>query len=176
MRNVRGQSSLWAHGISGDLPILLVRVMEEDDLALVRQVLQAQEYWRLKGLRADVVIINEHPITYLDEMQEHLSALIERGAWGAWRDKPGGVFLLRGDGLGEADHALLSAVARGRPRGQPRRAVAAAGPAVTDAGRAAWSGHCRRSGPRPATPRSWSRRLSAWPTASADSPPMAGST
>ena len=47
--------------ISGDLPILLVRVVEDDDLPLVRQVLQAQEYWRLKGLQADVVILNEHP-------------------------------------------------------------------------------------------------------------------
>ena len=67
-RNELGQAGLWPHGISGDLPILLVRVVEEDDLPLVRQVLQAQEYWRLKGLRADVVILNEHPVGYLDEM------------------------------------------------------------------------------------------------------------
>ena len=60
-RNTLGQEGLWPHGISGDLPILLVRVVEEDDLPLVRQVLQAQEYWRLKGLSADVVILNEHP-------------------------------------------------------------------------------------------------------------------
>src|SRR6185295_4277548 len=69
-RNARGQDSLWGHGVSGDLPILLVKVVEEDDLALVRQVLQAQEYWRLQGLKADVVILNEHPISYLGEMQE----------------------------------------------------------------------------------------------------------
>ena len=74
-RNVLGQPGLWAHGISGDLPILLVRVVEEDDIPLVRQVLQAQEYWRLKGLSADVVILNEHPVSYLDEM--HVAA---RGA------------------------------------------------------------------------------------------------
>ena len=60
--NELGQAGLWPHGISGDLPILLVRVVGDDDVALVRQVLQAQEYWRLKGLSADVVILNEHPI------------------------------------------------------------------------------------------------------------------
>jgi cyclic beta-1,2-glucan synthetase len=60
-RNSLGQASLWPHGISGDLPILLVRVVEPDDLPLVRQVLEAQEYWRLKGLSADVVNLNEHP-------------------------------------------------------------------------------------------------------------------
>jgi cyclic beta-1,2-glucan synthetase len=49
-REQLGQEGLWPHAISGDLPILLVRVLEGDDLPLVRQVLQAQEYWRLKGL------------------------------------------------------------------------------------------------------------------------------
>jgi cyclic beta-1,2-glucan synthetase len=48
--NELGQNSLWPHGISGDLPILLVRVVD-DDLAVVRQALEAQEYWRLKGSR-----------------------------------------------------------------------------------------------------------------------------
>ena len=45
--NELGQSSLWAHGISGDLPILLVRVVDEE-LGIVRQALEAQEYWRLR--------------------------------------------------------------------------------------------------------------------------------
>ena len=112
-RNTRGQASLWPHGISGDLPILLVRVVETDDLPLVRQVLQAQEYWRLKGLSADVVILNEHPMSYLDEMQEQLEALLEGGPWGAWKHRPGGAFLLRGDGMSEPDKVLLAAVARG---------------------------------------------------------------
>jgi cyclic beta-1,2-glucan glucanotransferase len=112
-RNSLGQASLWPHGISGDLPILLVRVVEPDDLPLVRQVLEAQEYWRLKGLSADVVILNEHPMSYLDEMQEQLEALLEGGPWGAWKDRSGGAFLLRGDGMSEADKVLLASVARG---------------------------------------------------------------
>ncbi len=107
-----GQEGLWPHGISGDLPILLVRVVEEDDLPLVREVLQAQEYWRLKGLRADVVILNEHPVSYLDEMHGALTALLDNGPWRAWNHQPGGAFLLRADRMGEAERLLLSAVAR----------------------------------------------------------------
>ncbi|MEO5656245.1 MAG: glucoamylase family protein, partial [Nitrospiria bacterium] len=80
-RNTLGQPGLWAHGISGDLPILLVRVVDEDDLPLVRQVLQAQEYWRLKGLTADVVILNDHPVSYLNEMHAALVALVDSGPW-----------------------------------------------------------------------------------------------
>ena len=88
--------------------ILLVRVVEEDDLPLVRQVLQAQEYWRLKGLSADVVILNEHPASYLDEMHEQLGALLESGPWAAYKDQPGGVFLLRGESLPSAERVLLA--------------------------------------------------------------------
>ena len=111
-RNVLGQPGLWAHGISGDLPILLVRVVEENDVPLVRQVLQAQEYWRLKGLHADVVILNEHPVSYLDEMHVQLAALLDTGPWGAWKHRPGGVFLLRGDRMSEAERHLLATAAR----------------------------------------------------------------
>jgi cyclic beta-1,2-glucan synthetase len=107
-----GQEGLWPHGISGDLPILLVRVVEEDDLPLVREILQAQEYWRLKGLRADVVILNEHPVSYLDEMHGQLAALLDNGPWRAWSHQSGGAYLLRGDRMGEAERVLLAAVAR----------------------------------------------------------------
>ncbi|MBN2371498.1 MAG: DUF3131 domain-containing protein [Vicinamibacteria bacterium] len=107
-----GQEGLWPHSISGDLPILLVRVVEEDDLPLVRHVLQAQEYWRLKGQKADVVILNEHPTSYLDEMQTQLAGLLDNGPWRAWKHRPGGAYLLRGDLMPEAERILIEAVAR----------------------------------------------------------------
>jgi cyclic beta-1,2-glucan synthetase len=110
--NTLGQSDLWAHGISGDLPILIVRVVQDGDLSLVRQVLRAQEYWRLKGLSADVVLLNEYQMSYLEEIQEQLQGLLEKGSWAAWRDRPGGVFLLRGDGMPEAQRVVLLAAAR----------------------------------------------------------------
>jgi cyclic beta-1,2-glucan synthetase len=111
-RNTLGQEGLWPHSISGDLPILLVRVVDEDDVPLMRQVLQAQEYWRLKGLSADVVILNEHPISYLDEMHAQLAALLDNGPWRAWKHRPGGAYLLRGDGMTEGERNLLASVAR----------------------------------------------------------------
>jgi cyclic beta-1,2-glucan synthetase len=111
-RSAGSQPALWAHGISGDLPILLVRVVEPDHLALVRDVLRAQEYWRIKGLSADVVVLNEHPTSYRDEVHEQVEALIDGGPWGGWKNRTGGMFVLRGDGLSEADRVLLSSVAR----------------------------------------------------------------
>ena len=108
--NELGQNSLWPHGISGDLPILLVRVVDEE-IGVVRQVLEAQEYWRLKGLKADLVILNEHPVSYLDEVQSRLTSLLDDGPWRMWKHQPGGAFLLRGDMMGAAERVLFQSVA-----------------------------------------------------------------
>ncbi len=107
-----GQSGLWVHGISGDLPILLVRVTSVDGLELARQALQAQEYWRLKGLAADVVIHNESTPSYLDEVQSGLTNLLDNGSWRSWKHKPAGVYLLRLDPQDQEVSLLLAAVAR----------------------------------------------------------------
>ncbi len=115
--NELGQPGLWPHAISGDLPILLVRVVADGGVSLVRQALQAQEYWRLKGLSADVVIINDTPMGYLDEAQSQLADMLNDGPWSTWQDRPGGAYLLRSDRLNQAESVLLEAVATAVLRG-----------------------------------------------------------
>jgi len=116
--NTLGQPALWSHGISGDLPILLVRVVGAGDLPLIRQVLRASDLWRLKGLAADVVLLNEHPTSYRDQVHDQISALLESGSWLAAKGRTGGgVFLLRGDTMGDAERVLLCAAARAVLRG-----------------------------------------------------------
>ncbi len=114
-RNERGAPGLWAHGISGDLPIVLVRIDSADDLDIVRQVLRAHEYWRMKLLDVDLVILNEHGATYAQNLHDALetvvrtsqSILVSEGHRGR-----GGVYLLRGDQLSPEDRTLLQAAAR----------------------------------------------------------------
>ncbi len=110
--NLYGQSNLWGQDISGDLPIVLVRVSAPATLPLVRQLLNAQEYWRVKGLRADVVVLNEQKTDYLDEMHHLLTALLQEAPWGGWFGKSGGTYLLRAEGMADDDCHLLAAVAR----------------------------------------------------------------
>jgi cyclic beta-1,2-glucan synthetase len=139
-RGSLGQEGLWAHGVSGDLPILLVRVTSDGDRALVRQALTAQEYWRLKGLAAELVILNEQPAAYLDEVHAHLAALLDDGPWSAWKHKAGGAFLLRGDRMTEPERLLLLGAARAILSGEAgtlaqqldRPAPSAAGPAPVE--------------------------------------------
>jgi cellobiose phosphorylase len=110
--NQFGQQNLWGFGISGDLPIVLLRVSDAESIPLVRQLLNAQEYWRVKGLRADLVVLNEHPADYLDEMQQLLTQMMQEPPWAGWLGKPGGMTLLRADGMADADRCLLAAAAR----------------------------------------------------------------
>src|SRR6185312_9526147 len=65
-------TALWPHGISGDLPLLLVRVAEEEDIALVRQLVRAHDYFRSRHLAADLVILNERPASYDQSLQQAL--------------------------------------------------------------------------------------------------------
>jgi cyclic beta-1,2-glucan synthetase len=110
--NTRAQSSLWAYGISGDLPILVVRINKAEDLAIVRKLVRGHEYLHYKGLKIDLVILNDNPTTYLQLLQKELETMVRTSGLGSLQDKPGGVFLRRADHMPEADRILLHAVAR----------------------------------------------------------------
>jgi cyclic beta-1,2-glucan synthetase len=114
-RNRLGNSALWRYGISGDLPIVLVRIDFAEDREIVRQLLRAHEYWKLKGIPVDLVIINEQGASYGQELQGALEALVRTSEAILRRDAPaaeGGNFILRGDLLSDADRDLLRATAR----------------------------------------------------------------
>ncbi len=111
-RNKKTQGALWHFGISGDLPICLVRVEEQNDLPIVRQILQAHEYWRMKGLVVDLVILNEFPTSYFQDLQDELHLLIRTSSARELLNVRGGVFVLRLDLLNEEERVLLRTVAR----------------------------------------------------------------
>jgi cyclic beta-1,2-glucan synthetase len=51
--NKLSQSRLWAHGISGDLPLVILRLEREEDVPMAKQLLRAHQYLRSKGLQFD---------------------------------------------------------------------------------------------------------------------------
>jgi cyclic beta-1,2-glucan synthetase len=112
VRNQRGQRSLWNFGISGDLPIVLIYSMRADRIDLVRHIVQAHAYWRLKGLSADLVILNEDDSVYRQSLHDQILNLITANNSTQLLDKPGGIFLRRADQLSPEDLTLLETVAR----------------------------------------------------------------
>ena len=111
-RNQLGQSGLWRFAISGDLPIVLIRISDLNRIDLVKQVLQAHAYWRMKGLTADLVIVNEDFSGYRAVLQDQIMGLINSGPEAQVIDKPGGVFVRRAEELSEEDRVLFQTVAR----------------------------------------------------------------
>ncbi|MBA4168486.1 MAG: cyclic beta 1-2 glucan synthetase, partial [Chitinophagaceae bacterium] len=106
--NRRGQSGLWSYSISGDLPIVLLKIENQDNMALIRQMVQAHAYWRLKGLAVDLVIWNEEHNVYRQIFQNDIQALIPDEI----RDRPGGIFVRGSDQISNEDRILFQTVAR----------------------------------------------------------------
>src|SRR4030095_16257145 len=75
-RNRLRPGGLSAHPISRGLPIVLLRIDEVEDREIVRQALRAHEYWRTKGLAVDLVILNEEPPSYRDDLQHAPAGLV----------------------------------------------------------------------------------------------------
>nr|WP_320050490.1 glucoamylase family protein [uncultured Desulfuromonas sp.] len=111
-RNQLRQAGLWRFAISGDLPIVLLRIGDLNRIDLVKQVLQAHAYWRMKGLSADLVIVNEDFSGYRATLQDQIMGLINAGPETQVIDKPGGVFVRRAEELSEDERVLLQTVAR----------------------------------------------------------------
>ncbi|WP_432742614.1 glucoamylase family protein [Methylobacter sp. G7] len=110
--NVTG---LWRFGISGDRPLVLLRVMSTDDRAIADQLLRAYEYWRMKRLSVDLVILNDKEITYANELQTLLESMVrETQAFTAIHecDGQGEIFVLRADQISEEERVLLKSSAR----------------------------------------------------------------
>ncbi len=112
LQNRRGQSGLWGHAISGDLPIVLLQIADPDNIDLVRQLVQAHAYWRYKGLAVDLVIWNEDQAGYRQQLQEQILGLIAAGIEANVTDRPGGIFVRAAEQMSTEDRILLETVAR----------------------------------------------------------------
>jgi cellobiose phosphorylase len=111
-QNRRGQSGLWGYAISGDLPIVLVQISDVANLELVRQLVVAHAWWRLKGLAVDLVVWNEERDIYRQRLNEQIMGLIAAGVEAHVVDRPGGIFVRHADQIPHEDRVLLLSVAR----------------------------------------------------------------
>lgn len=120
-QNRKTQSGLWTYGISGDLPILVYSINEVDQMKYVEQLLKAHSLWRLKRFDVDLVFINDHPPSYVDELQQAIQQRIQSSSERQWQNEQGGVFILRGDDLPTSDRILLESVASCVFNGKPAK-------------------------------------------------------
>ncbi len=112
IRNRLGQSGLWGYAISGDLPIVLVKITDSSNLALIRQILQAHNYWKSRGLKADLVIWNEDQSGYRQNLNDEIVGQAGLAMNDANLEKPGGIFIRSTERIPEEDRVLIQTVAR----------------------------------------------------------------
>ena len=114
-RGAGSQSGLWSSSISGDLPIVVLRIDDTADMNQVRQLLRAHEYWRMKRLAVDLVIINERASSYTQDLQIAIETAV-RSSQSRLRQEgeqaQGAVFMLRADLISAETRALLLSCAR----------------------------------------------------------------
>lgn len=111
LKNKKGQSGLWAYGISGDLPIVVASIADVHEMDLIKQVLTAHIFLRMRGLKTDLVILNEESAGYEHPLYDQLLRLIHSFVGQVEMGKSGGVYLLNIDQVPEEDITLLLAVA-----------------------------------------------------------------
>ncbi len=114
-KNRAGPSSLWPFGVSGDFPIVLVRIDDENELEIVKQLLRAHEYWRLKRLAVDLVILNDRPPSYASDLQQAIDSAIRTAQSRGQHEEEsrrGSVFSLRGDSMPASSSDFLHTAAR----------------------------------------------------------------
>ena len=172
LRGGGGQQGLWPMGISGDLPIVLLRIADMENLDIARQLLQAHEYWRMKQLAVDLVILNERASSYVQDMQIALETL----ARASQSPAPDGVERRQGPGLraaGRSDFGGNPCLARVGGAGRSGRAARIARRSARPRAGTQRScpDHSKAGGGRRGTPgRAAPRRPSSSSTGSAASP------
>ncbi len=111
LKNHRGQSGLWGYSISGDLPIVLLQIEDSANIELVKQLVQAHAYWRLKGLLVDLVIWNEDHGGYRQLLHSQIQGLVSPGITIDAKDQLGGIFIRSADQISNEDRILFQTVA-----------------------------------------------------------------
>ena len=110
------QRQLWRLGISGDKPIVLVRIHSSEGLGLIQSLLRAQPWWSFGALATDVVVLNSENNSYLSPLQHDIIAQRDRLAQKVQHNFPrtdaAGFYLLKQHEVSDSEKAVLFAMAR----------------------------------------------------------------
>ena len=102
------QEELWKYGISGDLPIVLVKIKDINDMYMVKSILKMYEYFRTKNIKVDIVFLNEENYSYENYNYREIETMISDCHLEYMKNIRGGIFLLSKDEMANDDINLLN--------------------------------------------------------------------
>ena len=106
-KRVYSQSELWKYGISGDLPILLVKIKDVNDMHVIKDTLKAMEFFRSKNIKIDLVILNEEKNSYEHFIQFEIENEIQNKQLAFLKNTFGGIFVINAKEITKEDLELL---------------------------------------------------------------------
>lgn len=113
IRNISmNQENLWAYGISGDLPIILLVIYSEEDIDLLRQTINMHYYFRNKGIKCDLIIYNEEEVSYEEPLQKDIISTINNSLEREYINKSGGLFIHNKATMNEEVRDFLIGISR----------------------------------------------------------------
>ena len=101
------QSELWKFGISGDLPILSVKIKDVNDIHVIRDCLKAIEFFRSKNIKIDLVILNEEKNSYEHFIKFEIENEIQNKQLAFLKNIFGGIFVINEKEISQEDRDLL---------------------------------------------------------------------
>lgn len=110
--NNKGQSSLWAYGISGDAPIVLVILEKTDEVEILFELLKAQEFWRIKALNVNLVVLIQEENSYTNPLSSLVKEIVYDNQTSGVLNKLGDIFVLINNNMADGDADLLKTIAR----------------------------------------------------------------
>lgn len=110
--NHKGQSSLWAYGISGDAPIVLVILEKTDEVEILFELLKAQEFWRIKALNVNLVVLIQEENSYTNPLSALVKEIVYDNQTSGVLNKLGDIFVLINNNMADGDADLLKTIAR----------------------------------------------------------------
>ena len=105
------QSNLWKYGISGDLPIVLVKIRDVNDSYVIKEVLKAYEFFRTKNVDTEIVILDEEKHSYENYVREEIENEILNRHMSYLKNIKGGIFTLVKGEVDKKDICLLELIA-----------------------------------------------------------------
>ena len=105
------QSELWKYGISGDLPIILIKIKDSNDSYVIQEVLKAYEFFRTRNLETELIILDEEKHSYENYVREEIDNLVLNSQMSYLKNSRGGIFEISKNEISKQDYNLLNFVA-----------------------------------------------------------------
>ena len=105
------QSELWKYGISGELPIILIKIKDSNDSYVIQEVLKAYEFFRTRNLETELIILDEEKHSYENYVREEIENLVLNSQMSYLKNSRGGIFEISKNEISKQDYNLLNFVA-----------------------------------------------------------------